>query len=571
MTPRALFASLLLTLLATSCSQLRPPPLPPHQGHLEADSPATPPASIPAIVQQAPFLPPPEATTTVSERYTVVVNDVPVRELLFALARDAELNIDIGSAVEGRVTLNAIDQTLPQILERISRQVELRYSMTDDTVVIVPDAPYFRTYEVGYVNLSRDADSTVNVATRVATTGEGGAASAGGGGSGSIAGGGGAGGGGNNSSSTRLTSRSYNRFWETLNANILGLLGETDNRTGTSSDRVILNAEAGMLSIKASARQHEMLEQFIDKVLLNARRQVLIEATIVEISLNDQYQAGVDWNLFLDSGSSGFTVNQNLLGGVSEGIIDRSISAFTLGYADPSLGDNAINASVRLLREFGDAQVLSSPRLMVLNNQTAILKVVEELVYFTLDVTSRDATATQQGSLAVETEIHSVPVGLVMAVTPQVSANDEVTLTVRPSISQKVGDAIDPGPSLLLASLGQTTNEDLTNAVPIIRVREMESVLKLTDGQIGVLGGLMQDDTRTGNRQIPGLSRLPVLGEMFFNTEEVSSNKTELVIFLRPVVVSDPSIDTDLARYRRFLEGNPRPQRLGAQSGAQAP
>lgn len=568
MTPRALFASLLLA-LATSCSQMRPPPLPPHQGHLEADALATTSSSIPDIVQQTPFVPPPE-DTAVSERYTVVVNDVPVRELLFALARDAELNIDIGSAVDGRVTLNAIDQTLPQILERISRQVDLRYSITDDTVVIEPDAPYFRTYEVGYVNLSRDADTTVNVATRVATTGEGGASSAGAGGSG-IDGGGGMGGGGNNSSSTRLTSRSYNRFWETLNANILALLGETGNRTADVSDRVILNAEAGMLSIKASAREHEMIEQFIDKVLLNSRRQVLIEATIVEVSLNDRYQAGVDWNLFLDSESSGFTVDQDLLGGVSEGIIDGSISAFTLGYTDPSLGNNTISASVRLLREFGDAQVLSSPRLMVLNNQTAILKVVEELVYFTLDVTNRDATATQQGSLAVETEIHSVPVGLVMAVTPQVSANDEVTLTVRPSISQKVGDAIDPGPSLLLASLGETTNEDITNAVPIIRVREMESVLKLTDGQIGVLGGLMQDDARTGNRQIPGLSRLPFLGDMFFNTEEVTSNKTELVIFLRPVVIGDPSIETDLEQYRRFLENNPRPQRLGAQSGAQAP
>jgi len=372
---------------------------------------------------------------------------------------------------------------------------------------------------------------------------------------------------GNNSSSTRLTSRSYNRFWETLNTNILAILGETETRGDVVSDSVILNAEAGMLSIKANERQHAMIEAFIDKVLVNARRQVLIEATIVEVSLNDQYQAGVDWRLLLESGGTGFVVNQNLLGGLREGLIDSAISAFTLSYVDPDLGDNSITASVRLLREFGDAQVLSSPRLMVLNNQTAILKVVEELVYFTLEVTNRDATPTQQGSLAIETEIHSVPVGLVMAVTPQVSANNEVTLTVRPSISQKIGDAIDPGPQLL-ASLQPGANEDVTNAVPIIRVREMESVLKLVDGQIGVLGGLMQDDARTGNRQIPGLSRLPVLGDLFFNTEEITSRKTELVIFLRPVVVRDPSIETDLIRYRQYLENNPRPQRIGAQSGA---
>jgi len=559
---RALFAASVLAIV-TSCAEMRPAPLPEQTGHLEAPDPVPTAAAIPELVQQVPFVPPPTPVPA-SERYTVVVNDVPVRELLFALARDAELNIDISGQVEGRVTLNAIDQTLPQILERISRQVDVRYAITDDTVNIVPDAPYFRTYEVGYVNLSRDADTTVNVATRVATTGEGGASGAEG--SGGV-GGGGAGGMGNNSSSTRLTSRSYNRFWETLNTNILAILGETETRGDVVSDSVILNAEAGMLSIKANERQHAMIEAFIDKVLVNARRQVLIEATIVEVSLNDQYQAGVDWRLLLESGGTGFVVNQNLLGGLREGLIDSAISAFTLSYVDPDLGDNSITASVRLLREFGDAQVLSSPRLMVLNNQTAILKVVEELVYFTLEVTNRDATPTQQGSLAIETEIHSVPVGLVMAVTPQVSANNEVTLTVRPSISQKIGDAIDPGPQLL-ASLQPGANEDVTNAVPIIRVREMESVLKLVDGQIGVLGGLMQDDARTGNRQIPGLSRLPVLGDLFFNTEEITSRKTELVIFLRPVVVRDPSIETDLIRYRQYLENNPRPQRIGAQSGA---
>ena len=203
---------------------------------------------------------------------------------------------------------------------------------------------------------------------------------------------------------------------------------------------------------------------------------------------------------------------------------------------------------------------------MVLNNQTAILKVVEELVYFTLEVTNRDATPTQQGSLAVETAIHSVPVGLVMAVTPQVSANDEVTLTGRPSIPQRIGDAIDPGPRLL-AQLRDNDASDVTNAVPIIRVREMESVLKLVDGQIGVLGGLMQDDTRTGNRQVPGLARLPVLGDLFFNTEEVTNTKTELVIFLRPVVVRDPNVETDLARYRHLLDHDVRAQRLGAGAG----
>lgn len=537
----------LLALLASGCAQIRPLPAPPPAGHLSA-APAPPASTIPEVVGQVPFVPTPDATPA-QERYTVVVNDVPVRELLFALARDAKLNIDIGAAITGNVTLNAIDQTLPQILERVARQVLLRYEVTRDTIVIAPDDAYLRTYEVGYVNLSRDVDTTVNVATRVATTGD--SAVAGGRGGGGRSGGGG--GGENNSSSTRLETRSYNRFWDTLRSNILSILEQANTIGGDTqaSDKVIVNAESGLITVRATSRQHKIIEEFIDRVLVNARRQVMIEATIVEVSLNDQYQAGVDWNLLLNKTGSGFKVDQKLLGKIADGAIDNAISSFTLGYTNPNLGDNTVTATVRLLHEFGDTKVLSSPRLMVLNNQTAVLKVVEELVYFTLTVTDKDSTTTSQGRTLVETDVHSVPVGLVMAVTPQVSANSEVTLTVRPTISQKIGDAVDPGPGLVTELRGGSSN--ITNLVPVIRVREMESVLKLIDGQIGVLGGLMQDDMRGGSRDVPGLSRLPILGNMFFRTEEINKRKTELVVFLRPVVVRSPNIDTDLKDYRGLL------------------
>ena len=540
-------AGLLLALLVTGCAEIRPKPAAPPSGHLSA-APAAPLSPIPDVVQQVPFVPPP-VSAPAQERYTVVVNDVPVRELLFALARDAKLNIDVGGKISGNVTLNAIDQTLPQILERVARQVQLRYEVTNDTIVISPDDAYLRTYEVGYVNLSRDVDTTVNVATRVATTGDSAVESGGGGGGGRSGGGG-----GNNSSSTRLETRSYNRFWDTLRTNVLAILGESATSGGEAqlSDKVIVNAESGLLTVRATSSQHKMIEEFIDRVLVNARRQVMVEATIVEVSLNDQYQAGVDWNLLLkQSGAAGFTVDQSVLGKIADGAIDNAISSFTFGYTNPALGNNSVTATVRLLHEFGDTKVLSSPRLMVLNNQTAVLKVVEELVYFTLNVTDKDSTTTSQGRTLVQTDVHSVPVGLVMAVTPQVSANSEVTLTVRPTISQKIGDAVDPGPALVTALRG--SNDNITNLVPVIRVREMESVLKLVDGQIGVLGGLMQDDMRGGSRDVPGLSRLPILGDMFFRTEETNKRKTELVVFLRPVVVRDPNINTDLKDYSGVL------------------
>ena len=535
----------LLALAMAGCAQIRPLPAAPPAGHLRPA--AVPVAStIPAVIAQVPYVPTPDATPA-QERYTVVVNDVPVRELLFALARDAKLNIDIGGEIAGNVTLNAIDQTLPQILERVARQVSLRYEVTRDTIVISPDDPYLRTYDVGYVNLARDMDTTVNVATRVATTGNNVVQGGSGGNSGN------GGGGENNSSSTRLETRSYNRFWDTLRSNILSILEQANTLGGDAqaSDKVIVNAETGLITVRATSRQHKTVEEFIDRVLVNARRQVMIEATIVEVSLNDQYQSGVDWDLLLRQNKSGFTVDQSVLGKVADGAIDNAISSFTFGFQDFNLGNNQITATVRLLHEFGDTKVLSSPRLMAMNNQTAVLKVVEELVYFTLNVTNRDSSLTSQARTLVETEVHSVPVGLVMAVTPQVSANNEVTLTVRPTISQKIGDAVDPGPGLVSELRGGSSN--VTNLVPVIRVREMESVLKLTDGQIGVLGGLMQDDIRRGYRDVPGLSKLPIIGDMFFRTEETNNRKTELVVFLRPVVVRSPNIDTDLKDYRGKL------------------
>jgi len=529
--------------LVAACTQMRPAPLPVNTtGHLDGGDVGTQ-ADIPAVVQHTPFIPPPQPVPE-SERYTVVVNDVPVRELLFALARDAEVNVDIHPSIEGSVTLNAIDQTLTQILDRIANQVDLRYVINGDTVLISADEPYFRTYNVGYVNLSRDVETNVNVAVQVATTGEGSADT----GSSSTSG-------GDNTSQTRLKSTSYNRFWETLNANILAIIGDAgENRDNRQSGNVVVNAEAGLINVRTTARNHELVQNFVDRVLRNARRQVMIEATIVEVTLNDQYQAGVDWRVLLDDDKSGFGANSDLLGSVTDGVIDSAISSFVFGYADPNNNGRAIDVTVRLLREFGDTKVLSSPRMMALNNQTAMLKVVEELIYFDIEVENRDGTDQSAGRTFVDTDVKSVPVGLVMAVTPQISDNSEITLTIRPSISEKIGDAIDPAPQLNnnLTAAGET----ISNLVPVIRVREMESVLRLNNGQIAVLGGLMQDSIQTADRSVPGLSKIPFLGEMFFDTQETSSKKTELVIFLRPVVINDPSLETDLKGYEQFLSNN---------------
>src|SRR5688572_21726325 len=186
-------------------------PSTPSPAHVSADATPRPEGVIPAPVQAVPVLPPPSPSTR-AETYSVVVNGVRVQDLLFALARDAKLNVDIHPGVTGTVTLNAIDQTLPQLLGRISRQVDMRYEIDGQTLSIMRDSPYLRIYRIDYVNLARDTQQQANLSTQVS----GAVASTGGGAS------------GQNNSTSIIKTTSIHKFWDSLVANIKDLLRETD-------------------------------------------------------------------------------------------------------------------------------------------------------------------------------------------------------------------------------------------------------------------------------------------------------------------------------------------------------
>jgi len=178
----------------------------------------------------------------------------------------------------------------------------------------------------------------------------------------------------------------------------------------------------------------------------------------------------------------------------------------------------------------------------VLNNQTAVLKVVDNLVYFTIQA---QTTQNQTNTLTTfTTTLNSVPVGFIMSLVPQISDTDSVVLNMRPTISRKIGDVADPNPSLSQAGV--------TSLIPVIQTREMESVLRVQSGQVAVLGGLMQDARSTVEDTIPGVRDIPGLGRLLEQRKDLNQ-KTELVIFLRPVVIRDPSVDGDYAGYRGLL------------------
>jgi MSHA biogenesis protein MshL len=574
----------------------------PSNGHINGESTAksvnqqAEAAPIPKPIKASPVLPPPKASAK-AQTYSVVVNEVPVKEILFALARESKINIDIHPAIQGRVTLNAVDQTLPAILERLAKQVDLTYRFENNVLYITPDQPVLRTYKVDYVNMARDTKGFIGSASEISSTGQSASTSSGGQQVTTNTSGNGV----NNSSRTAVDSVSKNHLWESLIQNIKDLLAETDkevivtrygspggtdagaDKTGadgkTKTDdskaeaeqrtlqrseyktllaaNVIANPETGVISVRATNKQHEKVQEFIDKVMNSAKKQVLIEATIVEVTLNDSFQEGIDWSRLNNPGKSGFVLGQTLgakgvnfdtsTGAFSQGDANAlgvaSTAGFVAGYLNPVSALGNIAASITLLKRFGDTKVLSSPKVMVLNNQTAVLKVVDNLVYFTVQAQQSQGTNGSQNLTTVTTTPNTVPVGVVMSVTPQINDGGNVNINVRPTISRVLSYVKDPNPQL----------SSIQSLIPQIQVREMESVLQVESGNTAVLGGLMQDDIVKNTDKVPGLSDVPVVGKVFTGRND-ANRKTELVIFLRPTVIPKASLESEeLQSYKQYL------------------
>jgi MSHA biogenesis protein MshL len=559
------------------------------EGHLQPEPVPRASSAIPSPVRALP-LPPPPAARDAEVKYSVMVTNQPVREVLLAMARETKVNFDIHPGIEGAVTLNALDQTLKQILTRISKQVDMRWEADGDTITVMPDSPFLRNYKVDYVNMARDVSGTIGVQSQVVAPPTAGGTGASSGASSA-----------QNSSLLKVENAARNRFWDTLERNIKDMLRETDKllpegssetfvqnrgqsavatnqsrtiqrpRTGTTSTTrsgttvenpgetaqreasefveqrltfreaasVIVNPETGIISVRASSRQHEKVAEFIAQVTSSARRQVLIEATVVEVILNDNYQSGVDWSA-LGINGLGYSFRQNMIG---ERLNEPPF--FSVQYNNPRAAvGGSISSTVKLLDSFGRTRVLSSPKIMAVNNQTAVLKVTDNKVYFTVQAQVTPAQGTTQPLVVFTTTQNVVPVGFVMNVTPQISDNDVVVLNVRPTVSRIIGFVNDPNPDL--------ARVNVISRVPEIQSREFESVLRVPSGQTAILGGLMQDSFEGSRDGLPILSRVPVLGDAVSYRND-TSRKSELVVFLRPVVVRDPSIEGDLAAYRRYL------------------
>lgn len=510
-----------------------------------------------------------------------VTDDVPLRDVLFELSRLANVDIEIGRGIEGGINFRASNKPFNEVVARIADLAGLRYSMRNGVLRVKRDTPYIKNYSVDFLNVTRSSESTVNVTTDVlsASTGSG-SGSGRAGGTGTTGTAGGSSGGGSSGSiktgtSSSITSSAESDLWASLEASIQEILNPqssglspsaTSNgaetfggapasagaagAAGGATSGYVINRQAGVISVNATSRQHEVIEQFLKAMARNSSAQVLIEAKIVEVTLRDEFKSGVNWNSALDDYKGVF--NFQPAGGFSAG------SAFSVA---PSSGaDPSLDQVVQLTQQFGTTRTLSSPRLHAINNQQAVLTFAQNQIFFEVQVTGGSSTSgggtTLQTEPSYTTTRSSIPIGIILSILPSINLKTgEVTLNVRPTLSRQVSSVEDPGTAIAAQQAGIT----IDNQVPIVEVRELDSIMKIKSGGVMIIGGLMEQGASLTNNGVPLASDIPWIGNAFKSRDEEIGNR-ELIIFIKATIVNPGGSyqPADKSIYEKFTT-DPRP------------
>ncbi len=488
-----------------------------------------------------------------------ITEKVPVKDVLQELASKAEVNLELDPRITGGVIFTAIRQPFSRVLDRLCNMAGLRYKVEDNFLRIELDEPYIKSYAIDYLTLVRKSQSEIGIATNVFSSIQGGKnnnANSGG----DVTSG--------NNSTTKVETQATADFWGEIEANVESILTNTKSSRNMRVDSDTLkelkqegisptkafavNRQAGLVSVFGTDRQQQAMEVYFAKIKRNVSSQVLIEARIIEVELNENYKSGINWRtLFNDTANIAAR-----FGTAAVGAPFASAATATDGVVTLSLKDNDFAGVLNFVRSFGTSRTLSSPRLTVLNNQPAVLKVARNEVYFTSTIETTPIIGTNGGSpVGVQRTVNStpntVPVGFLMTVQPSINQErDEVTLNLRPTVSFIVDRVEDPGVKIAAADANVP---EVSSSIPVVAVREMDSVLTLKSGSVAVMGGLMQDASGNLEKGVPFVDEVPIFGNLA-KSRSNDSQLTELVILLRATVLNDgPKPDAaDEELYHKF-------------------
>ena len=434
--------------------------------------------------------------------YSLRTESSSVEQVLKSLAQSAGLQLDLSSKPKGLLSLDLVDRPLREVLDAILPVCDCDYRLAGTRLQVFADTPVSRSYAIDYLNINRSLDAQLSIATRVGNL--------------SVASDRGSGGG--NTSSSEIKSQSQLDVWLSIDKGLRGLL-----QVKADDPRVQVNSAAGLVIVHAKRKQQDEAAEYLARLQSRVLRQVSIEAQVIEIELNENHAAGVDWSEIAQS--EGFSWLQSMSSGFSQA---ASQSGSVLQYTGSDSASNT-RVLVTLLEEYGDVRVISAPRVVALNNQPSVLSVVENKVYFSSSVKRKSSSDESTVTESVETAIHTVPVGLVMQVTPQVAVGGDVVMSIRPTISRVSGYVNDPNPSLAAAGV--------VSRIPEIQVRELETVLRVRGGETVVLGGMMQLRNSLDRQNVPWLHKLPAIGSLF-RSRQKAMHQAELLVLLTPTVMS---------------------------------
>jgi len=554
------------------------------------------------------------------QRFDLSVSNAPAAQVFMSLVSGTRQSMLVHPSVSGTITINLKDVTIEEALLAIRELYGYEYRIDGARIYIPPTGLQTRVFQVNYlpgqrrgsteVRVTSGADSGVSGGTGGATATTTSAAPGTTGASGI---------GGRGRESTRVTTEQQATFWPDLCDALAGIVFPPEqrprqdqassnqpedrqrhlcNRRHADSERsIVVSPHSGVIVVRATASELRAVDSYLRATRLAVERQVMLEAKIVEVELAEAYQAGINWAAFRNSGPNlavgqitGSTGNPTVLGsrgqlqsaqGVTVDATGRVIRttkqdqntnqlALAAGAAVAALPGGAIfglalqtsnfAALLEFLQSHGNVQVLSSPRIATLNNQKALLKVGSEEL-FVSDVTVTPATSTSGGTTQLPTVAPRFATyfsGIVLDVTPQIDDNNNITLHIHPSVSE----VTQTNREINLGSGSATTIPTATN-----KVSETDTIVRVTDGNIVAIGGLMKVEIRDSRGGLPGVSE-GGLGNLFRNTSRQHVKK-ELVILLKPTVIqSDRNWEQDLRETRGRLEslGAPagRPQGPGA-------
>jgi MSHA type pilus biogenesis protein MshL len=450
---------------------------------------------------------------------SISINEkTPIKQVLIALSEQAQVDLQLDPSIDVTLLYQATNTPFYTVIQNICDMTKLRFKLEGNTIRIEPDTPFTKSYNLQFLNIERQSNNRISTATDVFNSKNQTSLDS-----------------SDNSSNSEVKVQGHNSFWNEVEENIKIILHSNEH-----ASQYAIHKQAGLITISGTQKQHELIDDYISTLKHVSSRQVLIEAKIIEVQLKEAYKSGINWQ---NVQSQGLNLGANFADLSNKGFFSDMAFNQKQGV---SVGKNGspFSAILNILEEFGTSKTLSSPRLTVMNNQIAVLKVAQNKVYFKLNYDKQMSTNNNFQNFSLSSDVQTVPIGLVMSV--QASIDDEtgdVILCLRPTVSKFSHTEQDPAVDIAYANAqnaGAIPNDAKPSLIPVVDVKEIDSVLRVKSGEIAILGGLMECRSTSDSTGFPGLKNISFLKDIF-SAESQSDQVIELVILLKVTIVDQSS------------------------------